>query len=215
MIELTGLTVRYGRTIALHGIDLTLQPGIVGMFGPNGSGKSTLLRAIAGLIRPASGTITYNGRPISASDENWRRCVGYAGHQPGLYEDLTVRENLQLFAHLNGALQDAVEFTIDSLGLEEKADERVSTLSAGFRRRAGVARALVHRPRILLLDEPYANLDEESAERISALIRSATDDDRLAIVATHGARRLKAFAGHGLVLRHGTVATFHPYEHNA
>ena len=214
MIELEGLTVRYGRTIALHGITLTLEPGIVGMFGPNGSGKSTLLRAIAGLIRPATGRISYNGRAISAADEGWRRCIGYAGHQPGLYENLTVRENLELFAHLNGATNDSVNFTIDSLGLGDKADARVSTLSAGLQRRAGVARALVHHPKILLLDEPYANLDDESADRISALIQAATQDDRLAIIATHGARRLKAFAGHGLVLRHGTVATFRPYEHN-
>jgi heme exporter protein A len=213
LITLEGLTVRYGRTIALHRVDVTLEPGIIGMFGPNGSGKSTLLRAVAGLLRPVAGRVTYNGREVNAADETWRRCVGYAGHQPGLYEELTVRENLKLFAHLNGADPRAVEDTLERIGLAERADDRVSSLSAGMRRRAGVARALVHDPKVLLLDEPYANLDDESADRISALIKERSGRDRTAVIATHGARRLKAFADHGLVLRQGTVATFRPYEH--
>ena len=213
MIAVEGLTVRYGRTIALHRIDVTFEPGIVGMFGPNGSGKSTLLRTVAGLLKPVAGSVTFEGRPITAGDEAWRRNVGFAGHQPGLYEELTVRENLELFAHLNGGAPSAVDETLERIGLAERAHDRVATLSAGLQRRAGVARALVHDPKVLLLDEPYANLDDDSADRISRMIREWARGDRLALVATHGARRLKAFAGHGLVLRHGTIATFRPYEH--
>ena len=212
MISVENLTVRYGRTIALHGIDLRFDPGIVGMFGPNGSGKSTLLRTLAGLHRPVAGGITFEGKRVNTSDENWRRRLGYAGHQPGLYEELSVRENLDLFARLNGARAGAVEEVLERIGLPDRADDRVSTLSAGLQRRVGVARALVHEPQILLLDEPYANLDDDAADRISDLVRGWGSGDRLALVATHGARRVKAFAGHGLVLRQGTVATYRTYE---
>lgn len=205
--------MRYGRTIALHRVDLDLPSGIVGMFGPNGSGKTTLLRTVAGLLKPVAGRVTYEGRTVSAADESWRNNVGFAGHQPGLYEQLSIRENLELFARLNGASDRAVETTLERIGLTERADDRVSTLSAGLQRRAGVARAMVHGPRVLLLDEPYANLDDDAADRITAMIRDWGNEGRLALVATHGAKRLKAFAGHGLVLRHGTVATFRPYEH--
>ena len=183
------------------------------MFGPNGSGKSTLLRTIAGLLRPAAGRITFMGEAIRSSDEDWRRRLGYAGHRPGLYEELTVRENLELFARLNGARAGAVEKTIEQIGLGDRAGDRVSTLSAGLARRAGVARAVVHEPQVLLLDEPYANLDDEAADRISDIVKGWGTGDRIALVATHGAKRLKAFAGHGLILRQGTVATFRPYDH--
>ena len=213
MIRIEKLTVRFGRTVALREIDLLLEPGIVGMFGPNGSGKSTLLRTLAGLLKPASGRVTFGGAPVRASDEGWRRRLGYAGHQPGLYEELSVRENLALFARLNGARDGAVDEVLESIGLNDRAGDRVSTLSAGLQRRVGVARAMVHEPQILLLDEPYANLDDDAADRISAMVRAWDSGDRLALVATHGARRLKAFAGHGLVLRQGTVATYRAYEH--
>jgi heme exporter protein A len=213
LIKLENLTVRYGRTIALHQIDLELEPGVVGVFGQNGSGKSTLLRTIAGLLRPATGSVAFEGRPVSSADEEWRRRIGYAGHQPGVYEELSVRENLELFARLNSAEAGSVERTLEEVGLNERADDRVSTLSAGLQRRVGVARAVVHRPQVLLLDEPYANLDEDAAQRITAIVRSWSTSDRLALVATHGAKRLKAFADRGLVLSQGAVATFRAYEH--
>lgn len=213
MISVEDLTVRYGRTVALRGIDLSFEPGVVGMFGPNGSGKSTLLRTFAGLLKPVSGRMMFEGAPVRPSDEEWRRRLGYAGHQPGLYEELTVLENLELFARLNGAPDGAVPKVLEQIGLHERARDRVSSLSAGLQRRVGVARAMVHEPQILLLDEPYANLDDDAADRISMMVRAWDSGDRLALVATHGARRVKAFAGHGLVLRHGAVATYRSYEH--
>lgn len=213
MIGLEKVTVRYGRTIALRALSLDLPAGVTGVFGPNGSGKSTLLRAIAGLLRPSTGEITFEGRRVGAGDESWRRLIGYAGHQPGVYEELTVRENLELFAGLNATPPDAVGETLNAIGMSERADERVTTLSAGLQRRVGVARAILHRPQILLLDEPYANLDDEAADRITALIAGWSAPDRIALVATHGAKRLKAFADRGLVLRQGTVSAFRAYEH--
>ena len=211
MIALHQLRVAYGRTVALFDVDLEFRPGITGLFGPNGSGKSTLLRAVAGLLRPTRGEVTFRGAPVGASDEEWRRRLGYAGHQPGLYDRLTVAENLELFARLYGADRGAAQRTLEAVGLEDRARQPVGELSAGYQRRVGVARALVHDPEVLLLDEPYANLDEEASELISDMVKAWRRDDRVALIATHGAKRLKAFADSGVILQRGRVATARAY----
>ena len=213
MIEIKGVTVVFGRTVALSSIELDLEPGITGLFGQNGSGKSTLLRTIAGLIKPTEGTVLVDGHAFRRGDESARSAIGFAGHETGLYARLTLKENLELFARLYGTATDRISLTLEQLGLNEEAAVPVGSLSAGMKRRAAVARAMLHDPDVLLLDEPYANLDDESAERISALVRAWNSDDRLALVATHGARRLKAFARTGLILRQGIVASYRPYEH--
>lgn len=207
MIEIRGVTVAFGRTVALSSLTLQIPPGITGVFGPNGAGKSTLLRAVAGLLRPTRGEITTHDRIARASDESYRRLIGYVGHSSGLYPDLTVRENLELFALLHGAPRDAVAATASALGIESLLEERAGHLSAGFKRRAAVARALVHSPEILLLDEPYANLDDDAAELMSAALRGWRGADRVALVATHGAKRVKSFADGSLILQRGRAVS--------
>lgn len=209
MIEVTDVRVVYGRTIALDRVTLDIPPGITGLYGPNGSGKSTLLRAIAGLLRPATGKIAFDGRVRESSDEGLRRKIGYSGHEPGLYGRLTIQENLQLFAALCGGHRERVGETIALLALEERATARVDELSAGLKRRASIARAMVHDPTFLFLDEPFATLDEDSAERVVGAIRSWSGPDRTAVIATHGAKRLKSFAEGTVVLRQGLVANAH------
>ena len=213
MIHLDSVEVAFGRTLALAGVTLDLYPGVTGLFGQNGSGKSTLLSVLAGLVRPTSGAATYDGRPIRSSDEEWRRHVGYAGHEPGLYPSLTVAENLELWAQLFDAPARRVEEMIERRGLGDRRRTTVRALSAGYKRRAAVARALLHEPQVLLLDEPYANLDDDAADRISAIVRTWSSPGRVALVATHGAKRLKAFADRGLVLNQGSAAAFRAYEH--
>lgn len=208
MIELSGLTVVYGRTRALDSVTLTLHDGVTGLFGPNGAGKSTLLRVLAGLLRPTAGRVTYDGAELSATDESFRARVGYAGHAPGLYGRLTVRENLELFARLHGAPAANVDDVLARLGLEGLAATRVHELSAGFTRRAAVARALVHEPDLLLLDEPYANLDDDAAELLSETVVAWRQPGRCAVIATHGAKRVKAFADASLILKRGTPVSY-------
>ena len=207
-LTLDRVEVAFGRTLALHDVTLELLPGVTGLFGPNGSGKSTLLSVLAGLTRPTAGAATFAGGPIAASSEHWRRHVGYAGHEPGLYPALTVGENLELWAKLFDAPSSRVDVMIEQLGLEDRRKTPVRSLSAGFKRRAAVARALLHEPAVLLLDEPYANLDDEASELVSAAVVAWRAPDRIAIVATHGAKKVKAYADAGIILRRGRVISY-------
>ena len=205
MITIESLTVAYGRTLALDQVDAEIEPGITGVFGPNGSGKSTLLRAIAGLVRPSEGRIVIDGADGALRDESLRKRIGYAGHNSGLYGRLTLRENLQLFASLYGAPADRVNLMVESLDLGPHATKPVNELSAGSKRRAAVARALLHDPRLLILDEPYANVDDQAADAISAAIARWKGDGKTALVATHGAKKVKVYADGGIVLQRGRL----------
>lgn len=204
-IALTDVTVTFGRTLALDQVSAELPGGITGIFGPNGSGKSTLLRVIAGLIRPSRGAVAVNGTAVSIRDETFRQRVGYAGHESGLYGRLTLAENLRLFATMYGTSTEAADAVISTLQLDELAARPVRELSAGSKRRAAVARALVHDPDLLLLDEPYANVDDDAADAISASIMQWNADGKIALVATHGAKKVKAYADGGLVLQRGRL----------
>ena len=212
MIVVEGLRVRFGRTVALDGIELTLEEGITGLFGPNGSGKSTLLRAMAGLVRPSQGSITFEGAPVASRGEAWRRLVGYAGHESGLYPNLTVAENLGLFGRLYGSDAEHPASLLSQLGLGNRAGTLAGELSAGLKRRAAVARALVGEPRLLLLDEPYANLDDDSAALVTEALVAWREPGRSALVATHGAKKLKSFADAGVILRRGRIVTYGRYR---
>lgn len=206
MIELAGVRVVYGRTIALDAIDLKIDAGITGLFGPNGSGKSTLLRVLAGLQRPARGTVSFDGVARRPADESLRRSIGYSGHEPGLYGRLSVEENVALFGALCGARPPRVHEVIAAVGLADRRTTRVDELSAGLKRRAAIARALVHDPDILFLDEPFATLDDDAADLVTAAIQSWWGPGKTAVIATHGAKRLKSFADASIVLRRGLVA---------
>lgn len=211
MIELDDVTVAYGRTLALRSVSLEIAPGVTGLFGQNGSGKSTLLRVLTGLLRPSSGEVRIDGQPLDMRDEDFRRSVGYAGHEPGLYADLTVRENLELFGRLYGVDPSDITGTIERFALDEVGDAEVGTLSAGTKRRAAIARALLHEPRFLFLDEPYANLDDEAADRVGDSIAAWAARGGTGIVASHGAKRVKAYASAGIVLQRGNVSTTGTY----
>lgn len=212
MIEIKDVTVVFGRTLALNRVDLEIGPGITGLFGQNGSGKSTLLRAIAGLIKPTKGAVLIDGRERARSDERSRAVLGFAGHESGLYARLTLQENLELFATLYGTVGAGVELILERLGLRALADVPVGSLSAGMKRRAAVARALLHDPEVLLLDEPYANLDDEASEAVSSAIREWSGPHKTAVIATHGAKRVKAYASAGVILQRGEVSSHGTYE---
>lgn len=212
VIQVRNLTVTFGRTIALHGLDADIGPGISGLFGPNGSGKSTLLRVLAGLLRPSAGAVSAFGTVMTMRSEALRGKVGYAGHTAGLYGNLTVAENLALFAKLHGTHTGRIGTVMEQLGLVERADTAAGDLSSGFRRRAGIARALVHEPELLFLDEPYANLDDDAAELVSQAIRAWRAPGRTAVIATHGAKKVKQYADAGLILQRGRLIRQGTYE---
>ncbi len=212
MIRIEGLRVAFGRTIALDSLDLELRPGVTGLFGPNGSGKSTLLRVLAGFVKPTAGKVTFDGAELRSSDERLRKRLGYVGHEAGLYPRLSVAENLCLFATLYSLAQERVEETLEQLGLGDVAATPVGALSAGVKRRAAVARGVLHEPDVLLLDEPYANLDDEASELVSEAIKAWRAGSRVGLVATHGAKRVKRYADAGVILQRGQVVVSGSYR---
>ena len=153
------------------------------MFGGNGAGKTTLLRVLATLLRPHEGAATVLG--ASLPDESWkaRGQVGFLGHEPLLYRDLSARENLRFHARLHGVAQDRVGELLDAVGLTRRADEPISGFSRGMVQRVAVARAVLHDPKLLLLDEPRANLDPAAAELLEPLIGRASGRTR--VLVTH------------------------------
>lgn len=205
MISIRSLRVAYRRTIALDELDLELGPGVTGLFGQNGSGKTTLLRVLAGLLRPTGGEVLLGGVAPSQAPEDLRRLIGYAGHRSGLYGRLTIMENLRLFGRLYDVDAARVDDVVTLLGLGGRAEVRVADLSSGWKRRAAVARAILHEPRYLFLDEPYANLDDDAAALVSRAVAAWNDSERFAVVATHGAKRVKPFAVAGVILADGRL----------
>ncbi len=187
-IELVGLRRDFGDRTALDAVDLRVDPGAsVAILGPNGSGKSTLLRILAGLLRPTAGEVSVLGVSLPKETHRLRGKVGYLGHEPLLYRDLSPRENLQLAAALHGIPDERagprIGALIDAVGMSARAGDRVAELSAGMKQRIDICRALLHEPELLLLDEPDAHLDPEARREIAPLI--AAGDGRTRLVVSH------------------------------
>lgn len=203
-IDLDGLTRNYGERTALDGVTLVLPSGqTLVVFGPNGAGKTTLLRVLATLLRPHSGHAAVLGMRLP--DEAWRvrGRVGLLGHEPLLYRELTPRENLRYHARLHGITGERVEQQLQAVSMASRADEPVRTLSRGMVQRVAVARATLHDPELLLLDEPYANLDPAAIELVEPLIGGG---GRTRVLTSHDPGRGLAEADIVLGLRGGRVA---------
>ncbi len=183
-IELERLERRYGERVALGGVSVRLEEGqTLAVLGSNGAGKTTLLRVLAGLLRPHAGSARVLG--ASLPDERWRlpSQVGYLGHEPLLYRELTGRENLRYHAELHGVPRSRVQTLLTALDIDHRADEPVRDLSRGLVQRFAIGRAVLHDPRLLLLDEPRANLDPSAAELVEPLIGRSSGRTR--VLVTH------------------------------
>jgi heme ABC exporter ATP-binding subunit CcmA/heme exporter protein CcmB len=207
-LQAVGLTRRYGTALALRDVNLMLDYGErVALLGPNGAGKTTLLRVLAGALRPTRGIVQVGGadlgRTVSA-----RRAIGVVGHQTCLTGELTIRENLRFFGRLYGVggLEHRIAAVLDEVELSALADRPVRTLSRGMQQRAALARALLHDPPILLLDEPETALDQPSQERLAALLRAWSAQGRAVLFASHRLEWAEALADRALVLRAGRIA---------
>jgi heme exporter protein A len=184
VIELHEASRSYGERVALDGVSLRVEEGAtLVVFGPNGAGKSTLLRILATLLRPHAGAVRVLGRELP--DEAWRvrGRIGFLGHDPLLYRELTGRENLRFHARLHDVGDDRVDEVLRAVEMEQRADEPVHQLSRGLTQRLAVARAVLHDPPLLLLDEPRANLDPHSIEVVEPLIGRASGRTR--VVTSH------------------------------
>ncbi|HEY1286222.1 MAG TPA: heme ABC exporter ATP-binding protein CcmA [Solirubrobacterales bacterium] len=175
VVAARGLRRDFGERAALAGIDVSLSGGeSLVVLGPNGAGKTTLLRVLATLLRPTAGEVEVLGCRLPGDAWRARGRIGFLGHEPLLYRDLTGRENLRFHARLHGLGQGPTEARISSLlaaiGMEHRADERVAELSAGMRQRLAICRCVLHEPELLLLDEPDSHLDAEGRELAAELI---------------------------------------------
>jgi heme exporter protein A len=181
-IELDNLQRHYGERVALAGVTVSVAPGsTLAVLGGNGAGKTTLLRVLAGLLRPHGGAVRVLGAVLPA--ERWKlpREVGYLGHEPLLYRELSGRENLRYHAALHGVPESRIHSVLADLGLADRADEPVRDLSKGLVQRIAIARAVLHDPPLLLLDEPRANLDPAAAELAEPLIGRASGRTRVLV----------------------------------
>jgi heme exporter protein A len=206
-VELSNVSKTFGTVRALVGVTATLEAGKVTIVtGSNGSGKSTLLALVANLSRPTSGTIDHRG--LGHDREAVRAAIGWLGHESLCYGDLTGRENVELSARLRG-LEPGATYSAAAarFELDAFADRPVRTYSRGQRQRIALARALVHGPTLLLLDEPTAGLDVGSAERLIRIVREEVDRGAIVVLVTHDVGLAETLGGDRLVLERGRVVT--------
>jgi len=185
-----GLTRRFGARTAVEDVDLEVAPGeILGLIGPNGGGKSTLLLLLAGLVRPSAGQVTVISEPAHVVAMQESGAIGLITAEPGLYPLLTGRENLHFFAGLYGEPRHAVDASVEplaaELGIAAEIDRPASDYSSGTRQKVSLVRALVLRPRLLLLDEPTSHLDPLSTHRIHQAVRARADEGVAVVLVTH------------------------------
>ena len=174
-IELADVGRAYGERVALAGVTLELEAGqTLAVFGANGAGKTTLLRILATLLRPHRGSVRVLGRELPREGWAVRGRVGFLGHDPLLYRDLTARENLRFHARLHGVAFARIDTLLEAVGLERRGDEPVHTFSRGMIQRLAVCRAVLHEPELLLLDEPLAGLDPGAAAAVAPLLAGGT-----------------------------------------
>jgi heme exporter protein A len=208
-VALEGVGRAYGERVALREVSFALPAGAtVAVFGANGAGKTTLLRILAGLLRPHAGRAAVLGAELPREAYRARGRIGLVGHEPMLYRDLTVHENLRFHARLHRVALARVDELVEQVGLAARADDPVRTLSRGMTQRAAICRAVLHQPELLLLDEPLANLDPGGADAVAPLIGRGAGPARVLI--SHDAEQGLAEADHVLGLRAGRQAIWAP-----
>ncbi len=208
-VEVYRLTKSFGPHTALAGVTLSIGAGeFVTLVGPNGAGKTTLLRILATLIRPTSGTVRIAGLDPAQAGPEVRRRIGFLSHRTLLYDDLTAEQNLRFYARLYG-LSDAsarIDELLERVGLADRRHDLVRTFSRGMQQRLAVARAVLHRPSILLLDEPYTGLDPQATDALSALLGELAGEGCTILLTTHDLERGLAVGNRVVVLSRGRVA---------
>lgn len=210
MIEVSNLSYRYATQQALRDVSFTLAPAtITALVGPNGAGKSTLLRCMAALDNPFSGNITLWGQDTHEQPRACHQMLGFLSDQFGLYDDLTIAQSLTYMAmahHLpEPSWKSRVELVSRQLGLADRMQQKTGELSRGLRQRVAIAQAIMHHPRLLLLDEPASGLDPEARHELSVLLKLLRGEGMTIVVSSHILAELADYSTHMLVLREGAI----------
>jgi ABC-2 type transport system ATP-binding protein len=207
-LEVRDLRKRYGPTVALDGVSFDVPEGeMFGLLGPNGAGKTTLLSIISCLTEADGGEVRLLGRRVTESDREVRRLIGFVPQELAVYGELTARENLRFFGELYGlggpALLRRVEELLAAVGLTDKAGDRVRTFSGGMKRRLNLAAALVHGPRLVLLDEPTVGVDPQSRNHIFEEVRRLNGAGLTIIYTSHYMEEVQALCERVGIMDHG------------
>jgi heme exporter protein A len=211
-LEATGLSRHFGRHRAVQDVSFALAAGdTLALFGPNGAGKTTLLRLLAGLLRPTAGQAIISGNDIR-SETTVRGRVGLISHQTMLYPALTAIENVEFAARMHGVpdARAASLAALRTLGMHERADSFIKTLSRGMQQRVSIARAIVHQPSVLLLDEPYTGLDANGASALTGVLRALRGQGATMVLVTHNVEEGIAIASHTAVMLTGRLERLVP-----
>lgn len=188
VLEAEGVVREYGPVVAVDGVDLRLEAGdFLAVFGPNGAGKTSLLGVLAGALRPTRGEVRLSGQRLDFGDVEWRRRIGVLSHRGFLYDHLTAAENLRFYGRLFGLrdLGSRIPQRLELVGLADRAGSLVHRLSHGMRQRLALARALLHDPDVVLLDEPYTGLDPSAAAVLRGVLSALKDGRRTVVMVTH------------------------------
>jgi heme exporter protein A len=208
-IEVQKLTKSFGHQVALRGVDLRVAEGeFLALFGPNGAGKTTLIRIVASLMRPTGGTVRVRGEDLSKAATALRRHIGLISHNPLLYGDLTPDENLSFFSRMYD-LPDAaprIDTVLEQVGLAARRRDPVRTFSRGMVQRLAIARAILHDPAIMLLDEPYTGLDLQAADMLRSVLQELAASNRTVILTTHNLEQGLEMCDRAVILNRGRLA---------
>ncbi len=209
-LEVVDLRKNYGPVPALNGVGFSLREGeLFGLLGPNGAGKTTLLSILSGLLGPTAGVVLLEGRRVGPDDRGLRRMIGVAPQELALYGDLTARENLHFFGELYGlrgaSLRARVNKVLAAVALTDKADARVHIFSGGMKRRLNLGAALVHEPRLLLLDEPTVGVDPQSRNHIFEEVRRLNAAGVTILYTSHYMEEVQALCPRVGVIDHGRL----------
>jgi len=210
VLEVRNVVKRYGKFAALAGVDFAVEPGeLFGLLGPNGAGKTTLMTILAGLKNADEGSVLLFGEPFRSSDRARRHFIGLATQDLSVYPDLTARENLSFFGRLYGMrgadLKSRANELLVAVGLEDRADTRVSTFSGGMKRRLNLAAAVIHRPKVLFLDEPTTGVDPQSRNHIFDKIRALNGDGMTVMYTSHYMEEVQALCPRIAILDAGKI----------
>lgn len=209
MIEINNLTKRYGDLLAVDSVSFKVAPGeVLGFLGPNGAGKSTTMKMIAGFLSPSAGSIRVNGFDVEQQPLKAKRCIGYLPEGAPAYGEMTPASFLSFIADIRGidpAGKDRrIREVVERLGLERVFEQRIETLSKGFKRRVGLAQAILHDPKVLILDEPTDGLDPNQKHEVRALIQGMAKD-KIIIVSTHILEEVHAVCTRAVIIASGRI----------